>query len=150
MLGTAAFAAAIAVKKWLEQYGQGGTVRFYGCPGEEGGSGKTFMVREGVFDDVDAALTWHPEAFAGMFNTRTLANIQASWRFKGIAAHAANFIWDAALLDAVTLMTTGTNFLNEHIIEKARVHYAITDSGGISPNVVQAQAEVLYLIRAPK
>ncbi|MBF0081649.1 p-aminobenzoyl-glutamate hydrolase subunit AbgB, partial [Escherichia coli] len=76
LLGTAAFAAAIAVKKWLEQYGQGGTVRFYGCPGEEGGSGKTFMVREGVFDDVDAALTWHPEAFAGMFNTRTLANIQ--------------------------------------------------------------------------
>ncbi len=60
LLGTAAFAAAIAVKKWLEQYGQGGTVRFYGCPGEEGGSGKTFMVREGVFDDVDAALTWHP------------------------------------------------------------------------------------------
>ncbi|HBB3854214.1 TPA: amidohydrolase, partial [Escherichia coli] len=82
LLGTAAFAAAIAVKKWLEQYGQGGTVRFYGCPGEEGGSGKTFMVREGVFDDVDAALTWHPEAFAGMFNTRTLANIQASWCFK--------------------------------------------------------------------
>ncbi|HHT7971168.1 amidohydrolase [Escherichia coli] len=72
LLGTAAFAAAIAVKKWLEQYGQGGTVRFYGCPGEEGGSGKTFMVREGVFDDVDAALTWHPEAFAGMFNTRTI------------------------------------------------------------------------------
>lgn len=151
LLGTAAFAAAIAVKKWLEQYGQGGTVRFYGCPGEEGGSGKTFMVREGVFDDVDAALTWHPEAFAGMFNTRTLANIQASWRFKGIAAHAANSPHlGRSALDAVTLMTTGTNFLNEHIIEKARVHYAITDSGGISPNVVQAQAEVLYLIRAPE
>ncbi|EIW7462452.1 p-aminobenzoyl-glutamate hydrolase subunit AbgB, partial [Escherichia coli] len=144
LLGTAAFAAAIAVKKWLEQYGQGGTVRFYGCPGEEGGSGKTFMVREGVFDDVDAALTWHPEAFAGMFNTRTLANIQASWRFKGIAAHAANSPHlGRSALDAVTLMTTGTNFLNEHIIEKARVHYAITNSGGISPNVVQAQAEVL-------
>ena len=151
LLGTAAFAAAIAVKKWLEQYGQGGTVRFYGCPGEEGGSGKTFMVREGVFDDVDAALTWHPEAFAGMFNTRTLANIQASWRFKGIAAHAANSPHlGRSALDAVTLMTTGTNFLNEHIIEKARVHYAITNSGGISPNVVQAQAEVLYLIRAPE
>ncbi len=133
LLGTAAFAAAIAVKKWLEQYGQGGTVRFYGCPGEEGGSGKTFMVREGVFDDVDAALTWHPEAFAGMFNTRTLANIQASWRFKGIAAHAANSPHlGRSALDAVTLMTTGTNFLNEHIIEKARVHYAITNSGGIS------------------
>lgn len=119
--------------------------------GEEGGSGKTFMVREGVFDDVDAALTWHPEAFAGMFNTRTLANIQASWRFKGIAAHAANSPHlGRSALDAVTLMTTGTNFLNEHIIEKARVHYAITNSGGISPNVVEAQAEVLYLIRAPE
>lgn len=78
--------------------GKGGTVRFYGCHGEEGGSGKTFMVREGYL------MMWmrhsrHPEAFAGMFNTRTLANIQASWRFKGIAAHAANsLIWDAAPL----------------------------------------------------
>ena len=126
-------------------------MRFYGCPGEEGGSGKTFMVREGLFDDVDAAVTWHPEAFAGMFNVSTLANIQAAWRFHGVAAHAANSPHlGRSALDAVTLMTTGTNFLNEHIIEKARVHYAITDTGGISPNVVQAQAEVLYLIRARK
>lgn len=151
LLGTAAFAGAVAVKSWLEQHGGSGTVRFYGCPGEEGGSGKTFMVREGLFDDVDAAVTWHPEAFAGMFNVSTLANIQAAWRFKGIAAHAANSPHlGRSALDAVTLMTTGTNFLNEHIIEKARVHYAITDTGGISPNVVQAQAEVLYLIRAPE
>ena len=151
LLGTAAFAGAVAVKSWLEQHGGSGTVRFYGCPGEEGGSGKTFMVREGLFDDVDAAVTWHPEAFAGMFNVSTLANIQAAWRFKGVAAHAANSPHlGRSALDAVTLMTTGTNFLNEHIIEKARVHYAITDTGGISPNVVQAQAEVLYLIRAPE
>jgi aminobenzoyl-glutamate utilization protein B len=109
------------------------------------------MVREGLFDDVDAAVTWHPEAFAGMFNVSTLANIQAAWRFHGVAAHAANSPHlGRSALDAVTLMTTGTNFLNEHIIEKARVHYAITDTGGISPNVVQAQAEVLYLIRAPE
>ena len=151
LLGTAALAGAIAVKSWLEQHGGSGTVRFYGCPGEEGGSGKTFMVREGLFDDVDAAVTWHPEAFAGMFNVSTLANIQAAWRFHGVAAHAANSPHlGRSALDAVTLMTTGTNFLNEHIIEKARVHYAITDTGGISPNVVQAQAEVLYLIRAPE
>jgi len=151
LLGTAALAGAVAVKGWLEQNGGGGTVRFYGCPGEEGGSGKTFMVREGLFDDVDAAVTWHPEAFAGMFNVSTLANIQAAWRFRGTAAHAANSPHlGRSALDAVTLMTTGTNFLNEHIIEKARVHYAITDTGGISPNVVQAQAEVLYLIRAPE
>ena len=151
LLGTAALAGAVAVKSWLEQHGGSGTVRFYGCPGEEGGSGKTFMVREGLFDDVDAAVTWHPEAFAGMFNVSTLANIQAAWRFYGTAAHAANSPHlGRSALDAVTLMTTGTNFHNEHIIEKARVHYAITNTGGISPNVVQAQAEVLYLIRAPE
>ena len=109
------------------------------------------MVREGLFDDIDAALTWHPEAWAGMFSTSTLANIQAAWRFTGTAAHAANSPHlGRSALDAVTLMTTGSNFLNEHIIEKARVHYAITDTGGVSPNVVQAQAEVLYLIRAPE
>ncbi|MBZ7401400.1 amidohydrolase [Klebsiella grimontii] len=151
LLGTAAFAAAVAARNWLQQHGGTGTLRFYGCPGEEGGSGKTFMVREGLFDDVDAALTWHPEAWAGMFSTSTLANIQAAWRFTGTAAHAANSPHlGRSALDAVTLMTTGSNFLNEHIIEKARVHYAITDTGGVSPNVVQAQAEVLYLIRAPE
>ena len=147
LLGTAAFAAAIAVKKWLEQYGQGGTVRFYGCPGEEGGSGKTFMVREGVFDDVDAALTWHPEAFAGMFNTRTLANIQASWRFKGIAAHAANSPHlGRSALGAVTLMTTGTNFLNEHIIEKAAadgIRMILTCDNGIAAIDQIAEAKKL-------
>ncbi|HBU8523898.1 TPA: amidohydrolase [Klebsiella aerogenes] len=151
LLGTATFAAAVAAKQWLQQQGGAGTLRFYGCPGEEGGSGKTFMVREGLFDDIDAALTWHPEAWAGMFSTSTLANIQAAWRFTGTAAHAANSPHlGRSALDAVTLMTTGSNFLNEHIIEKARVHYAITDTGGVSPNVVQAQAEVLYLIRAPE
>lgn len=151
LLGTAALAGAVAVKTWLQQHNRSGTVRFYGCPGEEGGSGKTFMVREGLFDDVDAALTWHPESFAGMFSTRTLANVQVSWRFKGVAAHAAHSPHlGRSALDAVTLMTTGTNFLNEHIIDEARVHYAITNTGGLSPNVVQAEAEVLYLIRAPQ
>lgn len=93
----------------------------------------------------------HPEAFAGMFNTRTLANIQASWCFKGIAAHAANSPHlGRSALDAVTLMTTGTNFLNEHIIEKARVHYAITNSGGISPNVVRRRQKCFILSAPPK
>ncbi|QCT21176.1 amidohydrolase [Jejubacter calystegiae] len=151
LLGSAALAGAVAVKAWLESQGGQGTVRFYGCPGEEGGSGKTFMVREGLFDDVDAAVTWHPEAWAGMFSLATLANIQVAYRFHGIAAHAANSPHlGRSALDAVTLMTTGSNFLNEHIIEKARVHYAITDTGGISPNVVQSHAEVVYLIRAPE
>lgn len=85
-----------------------------------------------------------------MFNTRTLANIQASWRFKGIAAHAANSPHlGRSALDAVTLMTTGTNFLNEHIIEKARVHYAITDSGGISPNVV-GRRQKCFILSVPR
>ena len=151
LLGAGSLAAAAAVKEYLAASGKSGTVVFFGCPGEEGGSGKTFMVREGLFDDIDAALTWHPEAWAGMFSTSTLANIQAAWRFTGTAAHAANSPHlGRSALDAVTLMTTGSNFLNEHIIEKARVHYAITDTGGVSPNVVQAQAEVLYLIRAPE
>ncbi|WNK53255.1 M20 family metallopeptidase [Pantoea agglomerans] len=151
LLGTAGVAAACAVKTWMEQHHTGGTVRFYGCPGEEGGSGKTFMVREGLFDDVDAAVTWHPEGFSGMFNLRTLANIQAAFSFKGVAAHAANSPHlGRSALDAVTLMNTGANFLREHIVQEARLHYAITNSGGVSPNVVQADAEVLYLIRAPE
>ncbi|WP_321147975.1 amidohydrolase, partial [Serratia marcescens] len=108
LLGTAALAGAFAAKAWMQQNRLSGTLRFYGCPGEEGGSGKTFMVREGLFDDVDAALTWHPEGFSGMFNTSTLANIQAAFHFKGVAAHAANSPHlGRSALDAVTLMNTG-------------------------------------------
>ncbi|AIR84003.1 MULTISPECIES: M20 family metallopeptidase [Erwiniaceae] len=151
LLGTAGLAAAFAIKAWWAENGQRGTLRFYGCPGEEGGSGKTFMVREGLFDDVDAAVTWHPEGFSGMFNLSTLANIQAAFHFKGVAAHAANSPHlGRSALDAVTLMNTGANFLREHIVQEARVHYAVTNTGGVSPNVVQADAEVLYLIRAPE
>ncbi len=150
LLGTAGMAAAFALKAWMQQHGGRGTVRFYGCPGEEGGSGKTFMVREGLFDDVDAAVTWHPEGFSGLFNLSTLANIQAAFHFKGVAAHAANSPHlGRSALDAVTLMNAGANFLREHIVQEARLHYAVTNSGGVSPNVVQADAEVLYLIRAP-
>lgn len=151
LLGTAGLAAAFAVKAWMQQHNTGGTLRFYGCPGEEGGSGKTFMVREGLFNNVDAAVTWHPEGFSGMFNLSTLANIQAAFHFKGVAAHAANSPHlGRSALDAVTLMNTGANFLREHIVQEARLHYAVTNSGGVSPNVVQADAEVLFLIRAPE
>lgn len=151
LLGTAGLAAAFAIKAWWAEQGGRGTLRFYGCPGEEGGSGKTFMVREGLFDDVDAAVTWHPEGFSGMFNLSTLANIQAAFHFKGVAAHAANSPHlGRSALDAVTLMNTGANFLREHIVQEARLHYAVTQTGGVSPNVVQADAEVLYLIRAPQ
>ncbi|MBN9322285.1 MAG: amidohydrolase, partial [Delftia acidovorans] len=126
-------------------------VRYYGCPAEEGGSGKTFMARAGVFDDVDAALTWHPASFTGVFSQSTLANIQAKFIFHGKASHAAHSPHlGRSALDAVELMNVGVNYLREHMPTDARVHYAITDSGGLSPNVVQARAEVLYLVRAAR
>lgn len=151
LLGTGAFAAACATKAYLEENKLEGTVVFYGCPGEEGGSGKTFMVRDGAFEGVDAALTWHPSPGNSIMSRPTLANYQVTFRFKGVAAHAANSPHlGRSALDAVELMNVGVNYLREHIIQDARVHYAITDTGGFSPAVVQPQAEVLYLIRAPK
>ena len=151
LLGTGAFAAACAVKAWLEERGLPGTVKFFGCPGEEGGSGKTFMVRAGVFDGVDAALTWHPSPANAIMSLSTLANYQVAFHFQGIPSHAANSPHlGRSALDAVELMNVGVQYLREHIIPAARVHYAVTNSGGISPNVVQAEAEVLYLIRAPQ
>ncbi|MFD1204672.1 MULTISPECIES: M20 family metallopeptidase [Sporosarcina] len=151
LLGAGAFAAACAVKAFLEVNELSGTVVFYGCPGEEGGSGKTFMVREGAFNGVDTALTWHPSPINAIMSLPTLANYQVAFRFKGIAAHAANSPHlGRSALDAVELMNVGVNYLREHIIQDARVHYAVTDTGGLSPAVVQPHAEVLYLIRAPK
>ncbi|EQB37943.1 MULTISPECIES: M20 family metallopeptidase [Virgibacillus] len=151
LLGTGSLAAAFAVKSYIEANGLSGTVKFFGCPGEEGGSGKTFMVREGVFDEVDAALTWHPSPANAIMSLSSLANYQIAFKFKGIPSHAANSPHlGRSALDAVELMNVGVNYLREHIIPEARLHYAVTNTGGISPNVVQANAEVLYLIRAPK
>lgn len=151
LLGTASVAAAITVKNIMIEQNISGTIRYYGCPGEEGGSGKTFMVREGLFDDVDTALTWHPHSFSSVFSFSSLANYQIFFSFKGTAAHAANSPHlGRSSLDAVELMNVGVNYLREHIIPDAKIHYAITNTGGSSPNVVQSDAEVLYLIRAPK
>ncbi|WP_188454270.1 M20 family metallopeptidase [Virgibacillus oceani] len=151
LLGTGAFAAACATKKYLEENNLPGTVKFFGCPGEEGGSGKTFMVREGVFEGVDAALTWHPSPANSIMSLSSLANYQVYFKFRGVASHAANSPHlGRSALDAVELMNIGVNYLREHVISEARMHYAVTNTGGISPNVVQADAEVLYLIRAPK
>ncbi|WP_040227296.1 M20 family metallopeptidase [Bhargavaea cecembensis] len=151
LLGTGAFAAACAAKAYLEENNLPGTVKFFGCPGEEGGSGKTFMVREGVFDGVDLALSWHPSPGNAIMSLSSLANYQVFFRFKGVPSHAANSPHlGRSALDAVELMNVGVQYLREHIIDAARIHYAVTNTGGISPNVVQAEAEVLYLIRAPK
>ncbi|MGE7368999.1 M20 family metallopeptidase [Neorhizobium sp. NPDC001467] len=151
LLGVGSLMAAIALARHLDENGIAGTVRYYGCPGEEGGSGKTFMVRAGLFDDVDAALTWHPAPFNGVRSTNNLAVLEYYYRFKGVAAHASNAAHlGRSALDAVELMNVGVNFLREHMPQDCRVHYAITDTGGRAANVVQAQAEVLYLVRAPE
>ncbi|MDK2958525.1 MAG: aminobenzoyl-glutamate utilization protein [Synergistaceae bacterium] len=150
-LGAGALAAAAAFRDYLKASGKRGTVRYYGCPGEEGGSGKAFMARAGVFDDVDAALTWHPGSVNAVFPFSSLANFQVAYRFRGVSAHAAACPHlGRSALDAVELMNIGVNYLREHVLPEARMHYAITDSGGFSPNVVQPKAEVLYLLRAPR
>lgn len=151
LLGAAGIGAATAIKEYLTKSGKSGTIIYYGCPGEEGGSGKAFMARDGVFDGLDAAITWHPADVNAVSAGSTLANVQVSYKFKGIAAHAAAVPHlGRSALDAVELMNVGVNFLREHVIPEARMHYSITNPGGYSPNVVQAEAEVLYLLRAPK
>jgi len=149
LLGVGALAAAVGVKRYIEETGCSGTVIFYGCPGEEGGSGKAFMARDGVFDELDCAVTWHPWDTNRASNESSLANYQVAYKFKGISSHAASSPHlGRSALDAVELMNIGVQFLREHIVDSARIHYAITDAGGYSPNVVQPKAEVLYLIRA--
>ena len=151
VIGTASLGAAIAIKRFLETQKCPGTVILFGCPGEEGGSGKAFMARDGVFDELDAALCWHPDENTGVRVQTSLANCQVLYKFNGTAAHAgAEPHLGRSALDAVELMDIGANYLREHMIDQARVHYAITDAGGFSPNVVQPHAEVLYLIRAPR
>jgi len=148
LLGTGSLGAAIGVKAWLEKTGKSGTVIYFGCPGEEGGSGKAFMARDGVFDGLDAAFCWHPEDVNKVRTTTSLANYQIMYKFDGIASHAGGTPHlGRSALDAVELMNVGVQFLREHIPTSCRVHYAITDTGGFSPNVVQPHAEVLYLIR---
>ena len=149
LLGTAALMAAVAVKDYLAANNLPGRVRYYGCPAEEGGSAKTFMVRAGVFADVDAAVSWHPGTFNTVFAADSLANIQVYFRFHGRASHAAAAPQlGRSALDAVELMNVGVNYMREHMPSDARIHYALTDGGGVAPNVVQGRAEVLYLIRA--
>ncbi|GGA33285.1 M20 family metallopeptidase [Psychrobacillus lasiicapitis] len=150
LLGTAGIAAVVALKQLIEEKKITGSIKYFGCPGEEGGSGKTYMVREGVFNDIDVALTWHPNSYSGVFSFSSLANYQVYFSFEGKASHAANSPHlGRSALDAVELMNVGVNYLREHIISEAKVHYAVTNTGGSSPNVVQSDAEVLYLIRAP-
>lgn len=151
LLGAGALAAAIGVKAWLEQTGCPGTVTLYGCPGEEGGAAKAFMARDGLWKQLDAALTWHPEDCNEVITGGSNACIQVQYTFHGVASHAAGAPeLGRSALDAVELMNIGVQFLREHMTDDCRIHYAITDAGGVSPNVVQANASVLYMVRANK
>ena len=151
LFGMASVGAAISIKKYLEESKSEGTVIFFGTPAEEGGSGKSFMARDGAFDELDAAVTWHPAATTNVKTNLSLANYQVVYRFDGVPSHAGGKPEAGrSALDALELMNVGVQFLREHMTDHCRVHYAITDTGGYSPNVVQGHAEAIYLIRAPK
>ena len=141
-------AAAFAVKAYIEATGKG-SITLFGCPAEEGGGGKVFMARDGIFDGIESIVSWHPEAM-NMVRTRpALANVKVDYAFEGIAAHAgAAPHRGRSALDAVELMNVGCNFLREHMELTSRVHYAILDAGGTAPNQVQSHAVVRYMIRA--
>ncbi len=141
-------AAAFAVKAYIEATGKG-SITLFGCPAEEGGGGKVFMARDGVFDGIESVVSWHPESM-NMVRTRpALANIKVDYTFEGIAAHAGAAPHKGrSALDAVELMNVGCNFLREHMDLTSRVHYAILDTGGTAPNQVQSHAVVCYMIRA--
>lgn len=147
LFGVASAASAIAVKDWLASSGQSGTVRFYGTPAEEGGSGKVYMVREGLFKDVDAVVNWHPTSVNSASPGTSLANKTGKFRFYGVSAHAAAAPERGrSALDAVEAMNAMVNMMREHIKEDARIHYVITN-GGKAPNVVPDFAEVYYYVR---
>ncbi|MEP1018927.1 amidohydrolase, partial [Maribacter dokdonensis] len=147
LFGTASTAAAISTKEWLEANKAKGTIRFYGTPAEEGGSGKVYMVREGLFNDVDIALHWHPGSQNAASAGAALANKSAKFRFHGISAHAAGSPEKGrSALDGVEAMNLMINMMREHIPQEARIHYVIT-AGGKAPNVVPDFAEVYYYAR---
>ena len=149
LLGSAALLAATAMKDWLAANKLPGRVRYYGCPAEEGGAAKAFMVRAGAFKDADIAISWHPNHFWEVSPPISLANTRADFTFTGRTSHAsASPHLGRSALDAVELMNVGVNYMREHMPSDARIHYAVLDTGGIAPNVVQATAKVRYSIRA--
>ncbi len=150
LLGAGAVGAGVALKEYLKSNNKKGTVIVYGCPAEETFVGKTFMAKEGVFNNADVALTWHPDRVNMVADERWESVIVSKFNFYGTASHAATEPENGrSALDAVELMATGVNFMREHIIDKARIHHVIT-SGGEQPNVVPSYAQVWYYVRAPK
>jgi aminobenzoyl-glutamate utilization protein B len=149
LLGAASLLAATAVKDWIIKNDIDARVRYYGCPAEEGGAAKTYMARDGLFNDVDTAICWHPATFNSVNKPISLANTRIDFTFHGKAAHAATAPHlGRSALDAIELMNVGVNYMREHMPDSARVHYAYLDVGGNAPNVVQAKATIRHLIRA--
>ncbi|SHM99067.1 amidohydrolase [Roseibium suaedae] len=149
MFGAGSVAAAIAVSDWLKATGTNGQVRLYGTPAEEGGSGKAYLVRGGLFDDVDITLHWHPSASNSAEQGKSLANISAKFRFSGISAHAALAPDKGrSALDGIEAMNMMVNLMREHVPQETRIHYVITD-GGKAPNVVPDFAESYLYVRHP-
>lgn len=147
----ALLAAALAVKEYLVQNQKDGTIIYYGCAAEEGAGAKQFMARAGLFDGVDFVYTWHPADRNEVQPTCSVAIMGANFEFFGRSAHAgACPHLGRSALDAAELMSVGVNYLREHMIDKARIHYAYVDAGGTSPNVVQDHSLVKYEVRAPK
>lgn len=149
LFGTASAAAAMAAAHWLQENGREGTIRFYGTPAEEGGSGKVYMVRAGLFDDVDVVLTWHASDRNDASPGNNLSVKSAKFRFSGVSAHAAAAPHRGrSALDGVEAMNDMTNMLREHVPQESRIHYVIT-AGGTAPNVIPDFAEVYYYVRHP-
>lgn len=149
LFGTGAVAAAVAIKSWLEATGTKGQIRVYGTPAEEGGGGKVYMVRGGLFRDVDVTRYWHPADANNASQDRNLATTSAKFRFHGQAAHAAAAPdRGRSALDAVEAMNFMVNYMREHMPQEARIHYVITN-GGTAPNIVPEFAESYYMVRHP-
>lgn len=151
LIGAGCYAAAVALKDYLKQQNKDGTVILFGCPAEEGAGSKQFIARAGYFDNVDFAYTWHPDTVNEVGSKGSVAIMGANFIFDGVAAHAGGEPHlGRSALDAVELMNVGTNYLREHMIDAARIHYAYSDPGGTAPNVVQSHAVIKYEVRAPK
>ena len=150
-LGAGALGAAIALKEYLIAHGKSGTVKYYGCAAEEGAGSKQFMARDGIFDDADFIYTWHPAYVNSVDNNTSNAIMGANFEFKGLTSHAgATPFLGRSALDAAELMSVGCNYLREHTINEARIHYAYVDAGGVAPNVVQDHTLIKYEVRSPK
>lgn len=141
-------AAVMAIKSYIEETGKG-SITLFGCPAEEGGAGKVFMAREGIFNGIESIVSWHPESMYMVRTRPSLANVMVDYSFEGVSAHAGGSPHKGrSALDAVELMNIGANFLREHMELTCRVHYAIIDAGGVAPNIVQSHATVRYMARA--